>query len=259
MNRSVSCWQCGADLPDPDARYCPACGAALARPGFWEEFLRRRGWLWVLLGIAVVAAVALIVTRVLPGRGGQPIVPTPLAGAETGATQQVASGQPTAGLPGQATGQALTPGASATSTLAPTVTPSPAATSTAEPTPTMDLDAALLEAANRFQEAKAYSQATGDTSRLGEALAGDALQRQIELVNQWKDQGCSWEITLDEPLTVRVLETRDDAWARIEVSKVETRILHCEGQPDNVTSGDAYTTAYVVELIDGRWLVTQRE
>ncbi|MFO7698515.1 MAG: zinc ribbon domain-containing protein [Anaerolineae bacterium] len=244
MNRIVSCWQCGADLPDPEARFCPACGAALTKPTFWEEFRDKKGWLWVLLGIAVVVAIALVVTQVLPRPGGEEEVPTvPVVVA------------PTAGvLPSP---PVIAP--TDTVALAPTMTTQPTLEPTLEPTPTVDLDTLLLQAAERFQEAKAYSQATGDTSQLGEALAGDALQRQIDLVNQWKAQNCSWDITLDKPLTVKVLETRDDNWARIEVAKVETRILKCAGKADSVTAGDAYTTNYVVELIGGVWLITERE
>ncbi len=249
MNRSVSCWQCGADLPDPEARFCPACGAALTKPTFWEEFRDKRGWLWVLLGIVAVVAAVLVVTQVLPG----------LRDVEEVPTAPVVVQQPTSGaLP---SAPVIAPAATDTVALAPTITPRPTdePTQEPEPTPTVDLETALLDAANRFQEAKAYSQATGDISQLGEALAGDALQRQIDLVNQWKDQGCSWEITLDEPLTVRILETRDDVWARVEVAKVETRLLTCDGKLESETRGDAYTTTYLVELIDGVWLITERE
>ena len=251
MNRPVSCWQCGADLPDPEARFCPVCGAALTKPTFWEEFRDKRGWLWVLLGIIVVVAAVLVVTRVLPG----------LREGETPPTVPVVVQQPTAGALPSAPVIAEAP--TETAALAPTMTSAPTEEPTEQPTPgptaTVDLETALLDAANRFQEAKAYSQATGDISQLGEALAGDALQRQIDLVNQWKDQGCSWEITLDEPLTVRILETRDDTWARIEVAKVETRLLTCDGTLESEIRGDAYTTTYVVELIDGVWLITERE
>jgi len=249
MSNTVSCWQCGADLPDPEARFCPACGAALAKPTFWETFARRRGWLWTLLGVILVGASFFGLRWGLPRLRGRQVI-------STAATLVAPGGLPSAPV--------ILP--TDTAALAPTLTPrppEPTAEPTAEPSPepsaTADLDALLLDAANRFQQAKADSQATGDTSRLGEVLAGDALARQIELVNQWKDQGCSWEITLDEPLTIRVLETRDGRWARIEVAKVETRRLTCGGELESATEGDAYTTTYVVEEIDGVWKITERE
>ena len=127
------------------------------------------------------------------------------------------------------------------------------------PSPTEDLEAALLEAAYRFQDAKAASQRSGDTSQLSQDLTGDALERQIELVERWRDQGCYWEISLNAPLTVTILEMRGPDAALIEVAKVETRLLYCDDELESETRNDAYTTTYLMQRIDGRWYTAERE
>jgi hypothetical protein len=132
-------------------------------------------------------------------------------------------------------------------------------TATIRATVTPDLATQILAAVHRYQEARAYSQLTGDTSRLSEALAGDALDRQVELVNGWHDDGCYWEITLDAPMLVSILELRSTRWVRVEVDKLETRLLYCGEELTSETRGDAYTTTYVVELVGDSWLVTGRE
>jgi hypothetical protein len=127
------------------------------------------------------------------------------------------------------------------------------------PTATPDVARQIEQAVIRFQEAKAYSQRTGDTSQLSQVLTGSALDRQISLVEQWHAQGCYWEISLDAPMEVRILELRSGNWTRVEVEKVETRLLYCKGTLDSATRGDAYTTVYVVELAAGQWRISERE
>lgn len=139
----------------------------------------------------------------------------------------------------------------------PTVAP------TGQATPTVpsraQIEAAIRDAAERFQKAKQDSQRTGDTSQLSSALAGDALARQIALVNETKAAGCYWEISLDAPPQVEIVELRDDNYARITVSKTESRDKYCGGKLESSVTGDAYSAGYVVELIDGTWYVTERE
>lgn len=264
--RSLSCWQCGLPIEDPAARFCPHCGSPLVSTlTWWERFRRRPAWLQALAVVAVVAVLGagagLAITQALPRLPGeatpsaQALAPTqPLA-----ATQPAvwASATPEAAPPTAAATdpQATTPASQPTATTpSPTDTPEPPT-----PSPTEDLQAALLDAAYRFQDAKAASQRTGDTSQLSQDLTGDALQRQIELVERWRDQGCYWEISLNAPLTVTILEMRSPDTALIEVAKVETRLLYCDDALESETRNDAYTTTYLMQRINGRWYTAERE
>ncbi len=149
-----------------------------------------------------------------------------------------------------------------TLTPAPTLAPTPAPP--AGPTPTLTADqiqTAVKNAVDRFQKAKEYSQKTGDASRLTQDLAGQALERQIELVNTTKADGCYWDIKLDEPMRYEFLEIRGDNYARVKVTKVETRRKYCNNQLVAASSveGEIYDTTYIVEQIGSKWYVTERE
>jgi serine/threonine-protein kinase len=134
----------------------------------------------------------------------------------------------------------------------------------ARPTPTLpqaQIEASVRNAVERFQTAKEYSQKTGDTSKLATVLAGQALERQVQLVNDTKAAGCYWDINLDAPMRYEFLEVRGDSYVRVKVFKVETRKKYCGGELVKSSSVDreSYNTTYVVEQINGRWFVTVRE
>jgi hypothetical protein len=266
VKRSLSCWQCGLPIEDPAARFCPHCGSPMVSTlTWWERFRRRPAWLQALAILAVVAVlgagVGLAATLGLPLLRGE-AAPTAQALAPTqpaGATQPAvwASATPENAPPTEAA--TITPAAPPTAQPTATVA-SPTDTPEAPtPSPTEDLAAALLDAAYRFQDAKAASQRTGDTSQLDEDLTGDALERQVELVERWRDQGCYWEISLNAPLTVTILEMRGPDAALVEVAKVETRLLYCDDALESETRNDAYTTTYLMQRIDGRWYTAERE
>ncbi len=131
-------------------------------------------------------------------------------------------------------------------------------------TPTLtraQIEAAVRDAVERFQKAKEYSQKTGETTFLPEVLAGQALERQIQLVNQTKAQGCYWDIWLDAPMRYEFLEVRGDRYVRVKVYKTETRHKYCNGRYEAASSVDkeSYDTSYTVEQINGKWYVTVRE
>jgi hypothetical protein len=247
-------------VEDPAARFCPHCGSPLVGSlTAWERFRRRPAWLQALallpilalvgLGLALVAPKAV---ELLPGRAAAPTQPVAVV-------QTVA--QETATLPVVAPSLEPTMTQPPVETVSPTLTPE-SPTSTPDlpaPTPTEDLDAALLDAAYRFQDAKAASQRTGETDQLSQDLTGDALERQVELVERWRNQGCYWEISLNAPLTVTILEMRGPDAALIEVAKVETRLLYCDDELESETRNDAYTTTYLMQRIAGRWYTAERE
>lgn len=131
-------------------------------------------------------------------------------------------------------------------------------------TPTLtraEIEAGVKDALERFQKAKEYSQKTGDTSQLSNVLAGQALNRQIELVNQTKAQNCYWDIWLDAPTRYEFLEVRGDSYVRVKAYKTETRHKYCNNQLVASSSVDkeSYSTSYTVERINGKWYVTVRE
>ncbi|NLD71475.1 MAG: DUF4101 domain-containing protein [Chloroflexi bacterium] len=134
---------------------------------------------------------------------------------------------------------------------------------TPRPSPTVptreQIEAAIVDAVERFQEAKEESQRTGETSGLSAVLAKSALQRQTALVDDTRAAGCYWEISLDSPMQVEIDELRDDNYARVTVFKTESRKKYCDGALESSVTGDAYETWYVVERIDSRWYVTERE
>jgi len=121
------------------------------------------------------------------------------------------------------------------------------------------VETAVTDAVERFQEAKEKAQRTGDTSQLNQVLAGQALERQIDLVNATTAAGCYWEISLTEPLRVEFIELRGDDYAFVRVYKTETRRKYCDGTLDAVAENDSYSTTYVVERIGDAWYVTERE
>ncbi len=260
VKRSLSCWQCGLPIEDASAHYCPHCGSPLVSSlSWWERFRHRPAWVQALALLAIVAVIGaagiVAAPRLLDLVRGEP---APTVAPPT-ATQPVAAALPTTSATVAATGEP-SPQVSPTSTEGPTATATATSTpETPEPTPTEDLEAALLDAAYRFQDAKATSQRTGDTSALSQDLTGDALERQIELVERWRDQGCYWEISLNAPLTIRILEVRGPDAALIEVGKVETRLLYCGDTLESETRNDAYTTTYLMQRIDGRWYTAERE
>ena len=57
------------------------------------------------------------------------------------------------------------------------------------------------------------------------------------------------------------LEVRGDSYVRVKVYKTETRHRYCNGQQDknNWVDKESYDTSYVVEQLNGKWYVTQRE
>lgn len=224
---------------------------------------QRRGgsaWQTILLIIAGAAVCALVLFLILDtgGDGGNEPSPTAaLSGGEDATAMATATpselalgGTPTMTPPETAPIEELYP----TPSVSPTAGPSPTPTALSREA----IEAAVREAVERFQEAKAYSQRTGDTSRLSEALAGSALERQIELVEQTKAAGCYWDISLDEPMRYEFLEVRDD-YVFVRVYKTESRRYYCGGALASSELGDAYSTTYVVERIDGKWYVTERE
>jgi len=153
--------------------------------------------------------------------------------------------------------QALEPAPVKAATPAPTLTPVPTPSSASDD----EIKDRVQDAIERFQKAKEYSQKTGDTSLLAQDLAGQALQRQIELVDQTKADGCYWEIKLDAPMTYEFLEIRNASYVRVKVTKTETRYKYCDNQQVDASSvdGETYDTTYIVEQIDSKWYVTQRE
>jgi len=232
---------------------------------------RSAGISWATVGLvaigAVIGAVILVLAIGMPG-GEEASAPgeTPPATQAASAAGLTPPPSPegassTASAP--ATGQESQPAATAVATPLPTMPGLPTPAPTAQPGPTMpsraEIEAAIREAAERFQKAKQDSQRSGDTSGLASALAGDALARQIALVNETKAAGCYWVITLDAPLEVEILELRDNNYARISVTKTESRAKYCGGALESQVTGDRYSAEYVVELIAGTWLVTERE
>jgi len=147
----------------------------------------------------------------------------------------------------------------ATPEPAPTLPPSPEPTATPVEWTREAIEAAVRDAVERFQEAKEYSQRTGDVSRLPEVLAGQALQRQTDLVNQAHQANCYWDISLDEPMTYEFIEVRDDDYVSVRVFKTESRRYYCNDTLVSSWTGDAYSTVYVVERIGDAWYVTERE
>jgi hypothetical protein len=121
-----------------------------------------------------------------------------------------------------------------------------------------EIEASVIDAVVRFQEAKEYAQRTGDGSRLSEALMGPALERQTQLVNQTKAANCYWEIALDEPMRYAFLEVRDDTYVQVRVSKVETRRQYCNGRLASEALRDAYDATYDVQRVDDTWYIGSR-
>jgi len=250
------------------------------------SFGRRRSatFPWQSVGLFVGGTIigAIVLVLVLGDPGG----PGPEAEAPTPPSTQMASaaegGFPTI-EPTPAPPEAQAPGAEPTvepdasapttqpvATTLPVMPPLPTAaavTAAATPAPNASptvatreqMEAAITDAVEAFQEAKEESQRTGDTTGLSAVLAKDALQRQIELVNETKAAGCYWEISLDSPMRVTVTELRDNNYARVTVFKTESRKKYCNGALESSVTGDAYETYYVVELLDGDWYVTERE
>lgn len=190
--------------------------------------------------------------------GQQALAQDTPTGAATSTDILAPATTPSSSTPTPSTGNSATP----TVALSPTV---PAASPTPEATPTPEawtrerIEAAVRDAVERYQEAREYSQRTGDTSRLSEVLAGQALQRQTQLVQQYQNQNCYWEISLDEPMTYEFLQVRDDDWVQVRVSKVETRRYYCNDALRSTEARDAYSTVYVVERQEDGWYLTQRE
>ena len=239
------------------------------------SFRRRRsvGIPWQSVGLiaggAVLGAILLVLVLGGPGRDARteqdqaPPGTTQASAADVGGTATLPPLAETASAEGQAIPSATPSPTTAVSSQAPTMPALPTPGAAPLPTATVpareQIEASIRDAAERFQEAKEYSQRTGDTSQLPQALARDALERQTQLVDETKAAGCYWEISLDAPLQVEVLDLRDNEYARIRVQKTESRHKYCDGKLVSSVTGDAYSAGYVVELIDGKWFVTERE
>lgn len=235
------------------------------------SFRRRRsaGISWQSVALvsagAIIGAVVLVLVLGRPGEEPAPAAEqtppsTALASAEGpgGAATLAPLTEPTS--PSAPAAQNPTPsGAPAAPTMPPLPTAGPAPLPTATVPTREQIEASIRDAAERFQQAKEHSQRTGETSRLSEALARDALARQIALVNETKAAGCYWEITHKTPMTVEIIELRDNNYARIRVEKTESRSKYCDGKLESSVTDDTYSAGYVVELIDGTWYVTERE
>jgi type IV secretory pathway VirB10-like protein len=244
------------------------------------SFRRRRSatFPWQSVGLfvggTIIGAIVLVLVLGDPlGPGAEAADPTPpateVASAGQGGfptiepTPAPPEGQAPGDEPGGAPAETPTQAPDATAPVMPPLPTAAPPSPTPEPSPTVptreQIEAAVTEAVERFQEAKEESQRTGDTSGLSAVLAKSALQRQIDLVNATRADGCYWEISLDEPMRVTITELRDNNYARVTVFKTETRIKYCNGALESSVTGDAYETYNTVELIDGRWYVTERE
>ena len=270
----MRCPNCTQAIPD-QASFCRYCGSAItkaSRSSPWFAFFG------AVPGLVMVAILGLIAFREWSMPRGQV---TELLPTATGVPVEIAS--PTAEAPTETLSFTSTPvPASATSappetptpptpteTPQDTATPSPSATPTSivtqTPTPIVwtreQIEAAVRDAVERFQRAKEYSQKTGDTSRLSDDLAGQALDRQIQLVNETKAANCSWEISLDSPMTYQFIEIRGDDYVMVKVNKTETTRKYCDGKFVAASSqeSDNYNTSYIVQRFDSRWYVTGRE
>jgi len=235
---------------------------AAAAPRSGEVTLRLgKGLLFAIAGGVVVfgAGAAVLLFALLGGRHE----PTPSLEEATG---RAPASTATAMLTSTATERAIALASTCTSEPTATPTQAPTATRRATQTPAVtatltraEVEAGVIDAVERFQEAKEYSQKTWDTQHLSDVLAGQALERQVELVRQSEEQNCYWDITLDEPMTYDFLEVRDATWVNVRVHKLETRYKICNGETTTSEVRDSYETEYVVELIDSRWYVTHRE
>lgn len=131
-------------------------------------------------------------------------------------------------------------------------------------TPTLtraELEAQILAVLEAFQAAKSYAQSTGDTSRLPEILAGNALEYQISLVEQTQAANCYWDIQLEGPMSIVNLELRSPSHVKVRASKTESRHKYCDGSSVATVSADhdTYEASYELDIINGRWMITWRE
>lgn len=147
----------------------------------------------------------------------------------------------------------------AATSAAPTTVPTSNASTTTQTLTRDQIEAAVTDAVERFQDAKEAAQKTGDTSLLNRVLAGQALERQIALVDATTAAGCYWEISLTQPLRVEFIEVRSDNYAFVRVYKTENRSKYCDGELVASAENDSYSTTYVVERIGDAWYVTERE
>jgi serine/threonine-protein kinase len=214
-----------------------------------------RGLLWLLGGVGVAFVLCLVAVGAFLLWGRQP-----LSTFQVGSVTVVP--QPITVVVSATPANTLVPNLPSTSI--PTLTPRATPALTSRVTPALDPDQiqrAVQDAVEHFQKAKEYSQKTGDTSRLPQDLAGLALDRQIQLVNQTKAENCYWDIWLDTPMRYEILETRGDSYVRVKVFKTETRHKYCNGKlaASNSVDRETYDTTYTVEQVGGKWYVTERE
>jgi serine/threonine protein kinase len=214
-------------------------------------------WLWMLGGVGLAMGIVLVVAITASNKPTPTPPPQTHGPAVNTATPFVIVVSATAGKPGPTSTRPASP-TSASNPAPPTRTSAP------QVTPTLtrsQIEAAVRDAVERFQKAKEYSQKSGDTSRLSQDLAGQALTRQVDLVNQTRAANCYWDIWLDTPMRYEFLEVLGDSYVRVKVYKTETRHRYCNGQQDkyNWVDKESYDTTYVVEQISSKWYVTQRE
>jgi hypothetical protein len=111
------------------------------------------------------------------------------------------------------------------------------------------------------QNARIYAHKTGDTSVLSEFYSGQALEKNISLINQYRlSDDCYLDI---HPATYRkidIIDDTSDGIARVVVEKTETRIRYCFGKINQTLTvyDETYSSEFTVEKINDRWYITVR-